>query len=72
MYIQYSVIFKKDCTEIQTLIDSGIEVNTMNSAYTVVLRLSVCLIDIETKKIDGSMLSTYSMILVNFQLEDKR
>lgn len=55
----------------QALIDSRVEINAMTPAYAVVLGLSVCLIDIETKRVDGSILSTYCMILVNFQLKDK-
>ena len=65
-YIQYPVKFKKDCIEIQALLDSGSEVNTMTPAYAAKLGLRICLNDVGAKKIDGSTLSIYCMMLANF------
>lgn len=53
-------------TKVQALIDSGSKDNTMISAYTAVLELHVCFTNIEAQKIDGSIFSTYDMVLANF------
>ena len=44
----------------------------MTPVYTAVLGLHVCPTDIGAQKIDRSMFSTYSIVLVNFQLKDKQ
>lgn len=69
--IQYPIKFKKGHTEVQALIDFDNKVNIMTLAYATILRLYICPTDIETQKIDGFTLSTYDIILVNFQLKDK-
>lgn len=48
--IQYSLKFKKCGTKVQALIESGNEINTMNLAYSAVLGLHVCPIDIGARK----------------------
>lgn len=70
--IQYPIKFKKGrLTKIQILLDFDSKVNTMTPAYMAILALHVCSIDVGVKKIDGSTLLTYSMMLANFQIEDK-
>lgn len=61
--------FKKGPTKVQALINSSNNVNAKTLAYTAVLGLYICLINIGAQKMDESL--TYSMVLVNFQVENK-
>lgn len=53
------------------MIDFGNEFNAITPAYTTILELCVCPTNIEAQKIDEFTLSTYNIMLVNFQLKDK-
>lgn len=44
----------------------------MALAYAAVLRLHICSTDVRAQKIDESTFLSYSMMLVNFQLENKQ
>lgn len=44
----------------------------MTLAYATLLGLYIYLTDVEPKKIDGSTFSTYSIVLANFEVEDKQ
>lgn len=66
IYIYFSVWFKKDITEVQTLINSGSEVNTMVPVYTKKLGLRMQKTNIEALKINGSILETYSIVIAGF------
>ena len=70
-YICYPIWFKKSKVQVQALIDSGSKVNTMTLEYTLKLGLKVHTTDVKTKKIDGSTLGTFGIILASFQVEDK-
>lgn len=70
--MQYLVKFKKNYTKVQTLINSGIEINIITIADTTVLGLYVCFINIRAQKIDISTLLNHSIVLANFQLEVKK
>ena len=67
--VYYLIWFKKK--EVQTLIDSGSEVNAMTPTYASKLGLWVHRTDIRTQKIDGFTLKTFGMVLASFQVEDK-
>ena len=69
-FIQYPMQFKGHIA-VQALFDFNNEVNAMISAYTAVLRLHVCFTDVKAQKIDRLTILTYSMVLANFQVEDK-
>ena len=66
LYIHHLLCFSKNPHEISTLIDLGSEVNTMTSAYTAKLGLKVRKNNIRAKKIDGSTLNIFGMVLANF------
>ena len=68
-YICYLIWFKKN--EVQTLIDSGSEINTMILAYALKLSFKVRRTNVKAQKIDNSTLETFGMVLTNFQIEDK-
>ena len=65
--IYYPVQFKKNIAEVQALIDSKSEVNTMATAYAKKLGLRLKKTDIGSQKIDGSTLETYGMVIAGFQ-----
>lgn len=66
LYIHYLLCFLKNLYKISTLIDLGNEVNIMTFAYAAKLGLKVRKNDIRVKKIDGSTLNTFEMVLANF------
>ena len=68
-YICYPVQFQED--QVQALIGSGSEFNAMTPAYTLKLGLVTPKIDIGVQKIDGSVLTTYEMVIAGFSLQDK-
>ena len=68
-YVHYPIWFKKK--EVQVLINSGSEINTMTPTYASRLGLRVYCTDVGVQKIDGSTFQTFGMILANFQVEDK-
>ena len=63
--------FKKSHTKVQVLLNSSSEVNAITPAYAVKLGLYVRFINVKAQKINWFTLSTYSMVLANFQLKDK-
>ena len=67
--VHYSIQFKKK--EVQALIDSGSEVNTMTPTYILRLGLQVYRTNIGAQKIDGFTHKTFGMVLASFQVEDK-
>ena len=62
--VHYSIRFKKK--EVQALIASGSEVNTMILAYASRPGLRVHRNDIEAQKIDGSIFETFEIVLASF------
>lgn len=68
--IQYSMQFEGHFI-IQTLLDSGNNVNAMTPAYATIFGLPICSTDIGAQKINKSTLLIYGILLANFQLEDK-
>ena len=67
--IYYPVQFQEE--QIKALLNSGNKVNAMNPDYTWKLRLKIRRTNIGAQKIDGSVLKTFGMVIVNFQVEDK-
>lgn len=49
----------------------GSKINSITLCYAAILKLCVCLTDIEVQKIDRCILLIYDMVLANIQLEDK-
>lgn len=70
-YIHYQVQFKKNMAEVQALIDSKSEVNTIASTYIKILSLQVQKTDVGAQKINKSTLETYDIVIVGFQVQDK-
>ena len=70
--IHYPMQFRKDKgATIQALINSDSKVNAMTPAYAKQLGFQVWRTDVRTQKIDGSLLQTFRMVIVGFQVEDK-
>ena len=72
-YIHYLVHFKIDTSkvQVQTLIDSGSEVNAIHPAFAKQLSLSIRLTNVGFQKIDGITLDIYEMVVATFSMEDK-
>ena len=68
--IHYPVQFRKDKATIKALIDLGNEVNAMTPVYAKQLGLRVWKTDDGAQKIDGSLLRTFRMVIVGFQVEN--
>ena len=68
-YVHYLIQFKKK--EVQALVDSGSEVNAITPAYAANLDLKIQKTNIGAQKINGSILNTFEMVLIDFQIEDK-
>ena len=67
--IHYPVKFCSDKNkDVLALLDSGSKVNTMTPAYAAYLGLKVRVINIGAQKVDGSLLATYSMVIIVFQV----
>ncbi len=66
--IWYLVQFQNN--EVQTLIDSGSEVNAMTPAYATKLGLTAWKTSVGAQKIDSSPLETYGMVSASFSLQD--
>ncbi len=66
--IRYLVTFKD---QIEVLLDSESEVNTMSQAFAHQLGLKICKTNIGTQKIDGTTLETYRMVVSTFSISDK-
>lgn len=70
-YIYYSIQFKKNTDEIQALINSESKINVMTPAYGNKLSFQMQKTNVRAQKIDGSILKTYKMVIVGFQVQDK-
>ena len=65
--ICYSVQFCKDKGKnVLALLNSGIEVNAMTSAYAAYLDFKVKMINVGVQKIDGFSLATYDIVIAAF------
>ena len=71
--IHYLVQFRKnkEGETIWALIDFGSEVNVMTPAYAKQLGLRTQKTDVGAQKIDGSLLTTYGIVIAGFQIKDK-
>lgn len=69
--IYHLVRFKKDQANIQALLDSGSEINTISLAYAAKLGFKDRLTNVDAQKIDGSILKMFEIVLVSFQVENK-
>ncbi len=62
--------FQENQPKVKALIDSNSKVNVMTSAYATKLGFTIWKTSIGAKKIDGSLLETYSMVPASFLLQD--
>lgn len=67
--IHYPVWIKKN--NFWDLINSNNKINAMTSIYLAKLSLKVCYINVKAQKIDNSIIKTFGIVLVNFQIKDK-
>ena len=70
-YIHYPVQFKKDKTQLQALVDSESEANTMHPSFAKQLGLLILPTDVGAQKIDGTALDTHGIVVATFSVEDK-
>ena len=70
--IHYLVQFRKDNrATIRALINLGSKVNVITPVYAKPLGLQVWKTDVGAQKIDGSLLRTFGIVIIGFQVEDK-
>ena len=71
--IYYPVQFKKDTnkTQMQALIDLRSKVNAIHLSFAKQLGFFIRPTDVGVKKIDGTMLDTYRIVVVAFSVVDK-
>lgn len=69
--IHYLFRFNKDQVEVQALLNSGNEVNTMASAYAASFGLEVRSNIIRAKKIDDSIFQIFDMLIASFRINNK-
>ena len=69
--IHYPVQFKKNKNQMQTLIDSGSEINAMHPSFAKQLGLPIRPTDVEAQKINGTTLDTHGMVVAAFSVVDK-
>ena len=67
--IYYLVWFEEE--QIKALLDSGSEINVINSNYAWKLWLKIWKTNVGAQKIDGSALETFEIVIANFQVKDK-
>ena len=70
-YIHYPFWFQKSQKYVRALLNSGSKVNTINPAFTKKLGLHIRKINVRAKKIDGSTLETFEMVITDLEIEDK-
>ena len=64
--IYYLVWFQRGQEQVRALLNSGSEINAMNSAYAKRLGLKTWKTDIGAQKIDGSALESFGMVIADF------
>ena len=69
--IHYPVWFKEGQEKVKALLNSGNKVNAMSPAYVKRLSLKTEKTNVGVKKIDGSALETFEMVIAHTQIEDK-
>lgn len=69
--IYYPIQFKKETDEIWVLINLETEVNAMSSVYLKKLGLWMRKTNIRARKIDGSTLEIYGIVIADFQIQNK-
>lgn len=69
--IYYLLCFRKDNSDVKTLLDSGRKVNAMTPAYASKLGLKVRSTNIGAQKINDSILETFEMTLASFCVKNK-
>ena len=67
--IYYLVRFQEE--QVKVLLDSSSKVNAMSPVYAKKLGLKTRKTNVEARKIDGSALETFGMVIADFQMEDK-
>lgn len=65
-YVYYPMQFRKDLSEIKALIDLGSEVNAISPVYANKLGLRIQKTDVRARKIDGSSLDTFGVVIAGF------
>lgn len=64
LYICYLIQFKKN--EVQALLNSSNEINTITLAFALKLGLKIYHINIRTQKINSSIFKIFEMVLASF------
>lgn len=70
-YIYHLMQFKKNQAKVQTLINSGSEINAMTLAYVAKLGFKISKSNIKVQKINSSLFKTFKIVLTSFQKKDK-
>ena len=75
-YIYYPIQFQenqeqKGQGQVKALLNSDSEVNAISPPYVKKLGLKTQKTNVGAQKIDGSVLDTFEMVIVDFQVEDK-
>lgn len=70
LFLIPSLILKKLKKDVQALINSESKVNTMTSAYVTKLDLWTQKTNVDTQKIDSSVLATYGIVIAAISLSD--
>lgn len=69
--IQYTLYCRKDQVKIQTLINSGNEINAMTLAYAKKLEIQTQKTNMRVQKTDNSSLAIYCMVIGGFEISNK-
>ena len=63
--IKYSIQFQEDLKKVRALLNSGNKVNILNPAFTQKLGLYIRKTIIRARKIDGSTLETFAIVIAD-------
>ena len=69
--INYPVLFQRSQEWVEALLNSGSKVNAMSPAYAKKLGLKTQKTDVGARKIDGSALEIFEMMIADFQVKNK-
>ena len=69
--IRYLITFQKKSVSMSALLDSGSEVNAINSTLVRELGLPIRPMGVGAQKFDGTILDTFRMVVIAFSVTDK-
>ena len=70
-YIYYPVWFQESQGQIRALLDSGSKINALNPAIARKLNFHTQITNFGAQKIDGSILKTFEMVIIDFHVKNK-